>query len=163
MGVRLSEDEAWRELEQAHTGILTTLKGDGWPIPLPVWFAVVDRRIYTSTPARSKKLVRLRRDPRATFLVERGLSWMELCAVLVPATATLLEPGDEVDAAMEAINTKYRGFGVPEKRVPDATRKHYGGGRVMIRLDPAGPLITWDNAKIRLSDVGSGTDRRGTA
>ena len=46
MGVRLSEEEAWAELGAAHTGILTTLRRDGRPVSLPVWFATVGRRIY---------------------------------------------------------------------------------------------------------------------
>jgi hypothetical protein len=42
---------------------------------------------------------------------------------------------------------------VPQKEVPEATRKHYGGGNVVIRLDPAGNMITWNNAKIRLKSA----------
>ena len=50
MGVRLTEDEAWAELAAAHTGILTTLRRDGRPVPLPVWFVALDRTIYVRTP-----------------------------------------------------------------------------------------------------------------
>ncbi|HEX4530444.1 MAG TPA: pyridoxamine 5'-phosphate oxidase family protein [Acidimicrobiia bacterium] len=52
MGVRLSEDEAWAELDAAHTGILTTLRRDGWPVSLPVWFATIGRQIYVRTRPR---------------------------------------------------------------------------------------------------------------
>ena len=72
MGVRLGEEEAWAELEHAHTGILTTLRRDGRPVSLPVWFAALDRRIYVRTPAKTRKVEHVRNDPRATFLVERG-------------------------------------------------------------------------------------------
>ena len=40
---RLTADEAWREIASAHTGILTTLRRDGMPIALSVWFVVEDR------------------------------------------------------------------------------------------------------------------------
>ena len=33
MGIRLSDDEAWEFVAQAHTAILTTLRSDGWPVP----------------------------------------------------------------------------------------------------------------------------------
>lgn len=69
MGVRLSEDDAWHELETAHTGILTTMRGDGWPVPLPVWFIARDRRVYVRTPAKTKKVGHVRNDPR---VVPRG-------------------------------------------------------------------------------------------
>src|SRR5215469_7509606 len=55
MSIRLSEDEAWAELDRAHTGIFTTLTRDVWPISMPMWFAAVDRRIYLRPPSKSKK------------------------------------------------------------------------------------------------------------
>ena len=103
MGVRLSEDEAWAELEHAHTGILTTLRQDGRPVSLPVWFVARDRRIYVRTPAKTRKVEHVRNDPRATFLVERGEKWVELCAVMFYADVELLEPGEEYDTALEQV------------------------------------------------------------
>ena len=79
--VRLSPDEAWGIIEHAHTGIFTSLRRDGTPVALPVWFVSLDRRIYVSGPAGSKKFARVRRDPRVSFLVESGTRWAELVAV----------------------------------------------------------------------------------
>ena len=73
MGIRLSREEAWDVLAAAHTGILTTLRADGTPIALPVWFVVLDERIYVGTPEHTKKVARVKRNPRASFLVESGL------------------------------------------------------------------------------------------
>ena len=81
MSVRLTPDEAWDVLERAHTGILTTLRRDGMPISLPMWFVVLDRTICIGAPSGTKKLARLRHDPRASFLVESGERWAELEAV----------------------------------------------------------------------------------
>ena len=72
MSVRLSADEAWTVLEAAHTGIFTTLRRDGMPIALPVWFVAIDRTICLAAPSRTKKVARLRHDARASFLVESG-------------------------------------------------------------------------------------------
>src|SRR5213076_359974 len=47
-GIRLGVDEAWATIERAHTGVLTTLRPAGVLPPLPVWFVVLDRRIYLS-------------------------------------------------------------------------------------------------------------------
>jgi hypothetical protein len=66
--------------------------------------------------------------------------------------ASLIDPaGEEARRALAALNTKYKGFGLPQRQVPESTKKHYGGSNVVIRLDPAGDMITWNNAKIRLS------------
>ena len=154
MGVRLTEDEAWEMLANAHTGTITTLRRDGWPVSLPMWFTVVDRKIYMRTLAASKKALRIKRDQRACFMVESGKAWKDLAAVVVPVRALLIDPsGDEARRALAAIAAKYEGFGLPQKAVPEATRKHYGGGNVVIRLEPAGEMITWNNAKIRLKSA----------
>ena len=153
MSVRLTEDEAWEMLSRAHTGIITTLRRDGWPVSLPMWFSVVDRKIYMRTLAASKKALRIKRDERACFMVESGEAWKDLAAVVMPVRASLIDPdGDEAKRALAEIAVKYQGFGPAEKQVPDATRKHYGAANVMIRLDPAGDLITWNNTKIRLKE-----------
>jgi PPOX class probable F420-dependent enzyme len=156
MGVRLSEDEAWAELDTAHTGILTTLRRDGRPVSLPVWFVALDRKIYVRTPAKTRKVEHVRNDPRATFLVERGEKWIELCAVMVHADVELVEPGEEYDAASSAITAKYARFGMESKamggkKVPDATKEHYAGRSAVLRLTPMGPPVTWDNSRLRLT------------
>lgn len=149
MGVRMSEDEAWEFLEGGHTAIFTTLRRDGWPVSLPVWYVVADRAIYVSTPARSRKVQRIRHDDRGCLLVERGESWVELAAVEMPVRATLLEPGSEAESAMASFGRKYEAFRPASARLPDATKKHYSG-QAVIRLDPAGPALTWDNSRIRM-------------
>ena len=72
MGIRLDEDEIRDFLEKGHTGILTTLLRDGFPVSLPTWFVADGGRLYLNTPAKTKKLARIRNDPRACFLVESG-------------------------------------------------------------------------------------------
>ena len=150
MGVRLSEDEAWAELAAAHTGVLTTLRRDGRPVPLPVWFVTLDRTIYVRTPARTHKVEHVRHDPRATFLVERGERWAELCAVMVHADVELLDAGAERDAVEAAITEKYASFRTEDTKLPDATREHYAVESAVLRLTPVGRLVTWDNSKLRL-------------
>jgi hypothetical protein len=115
-----------------------------------VWFAAVDRAIYVRTPARTHKVEHVRRDPRATFLVERGERWAELCAVMVHADVTLLDAGEERDAAEAAISEKYASFRTEDAHLPDATRAHYAVESAVLKLTPVGRLVTWDNSKLRL-------------
>ena len=70
MGVRLSDDELWDFLEAGHTGIFTSLKRDGFPVALPIWYTVVDRKVYFRTPAKTKKVARIKADDRCSFLVD---------------------------------------------------------------------------------------------
>jgi nitroimidazol reductase NimA-like FMN-containing flavoprotein (pyridoxamine 5'-phosphate oxidase superfamily) len=150
VGVRLTEDEAWAELAAAHTGILTTLRRDGRPVPLPVWFVALDRHVYVRTPGRTRKVAHVQHDPRATFLVERGERWAELCAVMLHADVTLLDAGDERDAVEAALDEKYARFRTDDAQLPDATRAHYAVESAVLKLAPVGRVVTWDNSRLRL-------------
>jgi PPOX class probable F420-dependent enzyme len=150
VGIRLTPDEAWEVLERSHTGILTTLKADGNPVSLPVWFVALERTICFSTPSRTKKVARIRRDPRASFLVESGERWADLRAVHL--TGRVEEVHDERMLARidEAMDRKYSSFRTPAADMPEATRDHYAG-RTFFRLVPDPRVLTWDNSRITLS------------
>ena len=144
--IRMTGEEAWAFLTDAHTGILTTLRRDGYPIALPVWFAVVDRTIYVST--RGKKVLRARQDPRCSFLVESGLRWAELQAVHITADARVLDDVD--DALGERIRAemgrKYDAFRTASSAMPSETKQHYASAAgAMIELVPHGKILSWDN------------------
>lgn len=150
MGVRLTEDEAWEFVAGALTGIVSTLDRDGYPLALPVWFVALDRRVYFRTPATSKKIARIARDGRVGFLVEGGDRWAELTAVSFRAHAELVTDDATAAQVFEARAEKYRGRGPGEREaLPEATVRHYASESAIVRLTPAGGLITWDNRKIR--------------
>jgi nitroimidazol reductase NimA-like FMN-containing flavoprotein (pyridoxamine 5'-phosphate oxidase superfamily) len=149
--VRMSEEEAWAMLDRSLVGILTTLRRDGRPVALPVWYVVLDHRIYVST--RGKKVVRARHDPRASFLVEAGDRWAELRAVHVDCRATLLDPDAELAGRVRtAIDTKYGPYRTPAADMPAATRDHYARALgAVLELVPEGRFLTWDNRHLGLS------------
>ena len=154
--VALPEAEAWEFLERAHTGIFTTLRRSGSPLSLPVWFVALERRIYVTSPGRSAKVQRVRRDPRVCFLVEEGRSWTEVRAVVVAGTAELVEDAEERSHALVRFSEKYRGLRMPRNRISEATRAHYGEHAALIRITPADPIVSWDNARVRLQQALSG-------
>jgi nitroimidazol reductase NimA-like FMN-containing flavoprotein (pyridoxamine 5'-phosphate oxidase superfamily) len=149
MGVKLSEEEQLAYLERGHTGIITTLRRDGWPVSLPVWYAVVDGTVWLGTPPGAKKLTRIRNDDRCSFLVESGEKWVDLAAVEFRARAVIVEEGPETEAVAAELARKYDGFGPPQELLPPVTSKHYAA-RTYIRLDRTEPAISWDNQRIRL-------------
>lgn len=151
MGIRLSDEEAWKFVAQAHTGIFTTLRADGWPVPLPVWFVAFDGAVHMRTPAKAKKLIRVRNDPRSSFCVETGEKWVELKSVVWTGNATLVDDADVMERVEEELGAKYKGFAVPMARVPDATKQHYSDRSGFIRFVPDGRSLTWDNSRLRLS------------
>lgn len=161
MSVRLTDDEAWNFLTVRHTAVLTTLRADGWPVSLPVWFAVLRPRIYVRTPSAAKKVTRIRRDSRACLVVHAGEQWSSLAGVMTPAHAAVLSAGTEADTAAAALDEKYAAFSPLLPHLPRATRDHYTG-IVIIRLEPAGPFVSWDNARL-LPGVSASPDPSSTS
>jgi hypothetical protein len=138
-------------LESSINGTLVTLRQDGRPIALPVWFVVLDHKIYIRT--RGKKLTRLRNDERCSFLVEAGERWAELRAVHLECDGRVIEPSatlaDRIAAAMEQKYAAYRSAG---EAMPTATREYYReavGG--LVELEPVGKLLNWDNRRLGVS------------
>jgi PPOX class probable F420-dependent enzyme len=145
--IRLTEDQAWAEIAGAHTGILTTLRRDGMPIALPVWFVAEDRTVAMRTPAGTKKVSRVRRDPRASFLVESGERWVDLRAVHLTGSVEFVSDEPAIRRIEEAIDAKYAAFRPPSVGLPAATQKLYASS-VYLRFVPEGRILTWDNSRI---------------
>jgi hypothetical protein len=152
VSIRLSPDEAWAALENAHTGMFTTLRRDGMPITLPVWFVALDRTICLAAPSRTKKLARLRHDPRASFLIESGERWVELQAVHLTGRCRLLDLTQDrplierIDDALDVKYAKYRG---DHAAMPEKTQEHYAA-RTFIQFNPDPRVLTWDNSRMPL-------------
>ncbi len=146
--VRLNDDEAWQVIERAHTGMLTSLRRDGMPITLPVWFVARDRRIYVAGPDHTKKFQRIRHDPRVSFLVESGARWSELVGVAVTGHAHELGDGPQLERVMAALDAKYEGFRTPRAEMPDATRTHYETRRTTIEIVADDRILSWDNSRL---------------
>ena len=152
MSIRLSKEDAWAELAQAHTGLLTSMKADGTPITLPLWFVALDERIYFGGPSKRKKTARLRNNPRCCFLVESGTYWRELKGVLVTGEARELTDSELEARVRAAMNAKYETFRSPRASMPDETRAVYENPEhVMFELVPDDRILSWDNSRIELS------------
>ncbi len=151
MSIRLSPEEAWSFLEKGHTGILTSLRRDGWPVSLPVWYVALDRKIYVSGPARTRKFGRMKRDPRVAFLVETGLKWKELSAVHLTGRAHLVTDPGELERIEKATNAKYAAFRTERSKMPSTTAQHYQRETATVCIEPEGKLLTWDNARLQIA------------
>lgn len=149
MSIRFTPDEAWAFVERAHTGILTTLRRDGFPVTLPVWFVLLDRAVCFTTPPSGKKVARARRDPRASFLVESGEAWTDLAAVHLNGHLSVVTDAPTTAAVNALFDAKYAAFRVPDHRMPAAARAAYRE-RVTLRLVPDDRILSWDNSRIRL-------------
>ena len=159
MGVGLTDEELWRTLTSSHTGILVTLRADGRPVPVPIWFVVLNRRIYVRALEATAKVKRIQRDPRASFMVEAGEQWSQLAAIVLQVEGRVVD-GAAAEEAVAALEGKYAAFRHRNDATPEATRRYYAGRFVVLELRPVGAAASWDNAKIRpTADDSSGRSR----
>jgi PPOX class probable F420-dependent enzyme len=152
-GIRLSVDEAWDTIDRAHTGILTTLRRDGAPVSLPVWFVVLDRRICVSGPAHTKKFARIARDPRVSFLVESGERWVDLIGVHLTGTARIVDDAQLLEQVATALAEKYDRFRTPRDQMPAETRARYETPNATIEITPDDRILSWQNARLFVPDA----------
>jgi len=145
--IRLSPDEAWELLEEARIGIFTSLRRDGTPISLPVWFAAIDRRIYLHGPATAKKFTRVRNNPRVAFLCETGERWVDLRAVHFTGTARAVTDASLERRVAADFDRRYTRLRPPRADLPDSTKTHYQEFAV-IEITPDERFLSWDNSRL---------------
>ena len=149
--LRLSREEAWDVITRSHTGIFTSLRRDGTPIALAVWFVAFDERVYISGPSHRKKFARVRHNPRVSFLVESGEYWKELVGVHLTGNARVVTEPDLLERVSEALRVKYEAFRTPRPEMPDDTRAAYETQHTTIEIVPDDRILSWDNSRIDLS------------
>lgn len=99
--IRLTDEEITSFLREARTIILVSNGKDGFPHPMPMWFAVDDdNTIYMTTFRKSQKILNLQRDPKVALLVESGDAYQELKSVLIYTEVELL---DDVEATRDIL------------------------------------------------------------
>ena len=99
---------------------------------------------------RTKKLARLRHDPRASFLIESGDRWVELLAVHLTGRCELLDLEKDrslIERIDDELDVKYAKFRADHGAMPQKTQEHYAA-RTFIRFVPDPRVLTWDNSRM---------------
>ena len=132
---------------------ISTVSPSGRINATPLWFAWHDGQVWAY--CRGQKIQNMRRDPRATVLVDRNERFPELQGIMIQGDVTILEDAD-AEAAEPALTTVREIMG----------RKYYGGhgaetadeptpmaasarGRSSrwVKITPT-RIVTWDNHKL---------------
>jgi Pyridoxamine 5'-phosphate oxidase len=68
--IKMTPEQALAYLTAHHSCALATNGHDGYPHVVAMWYTVKDGAVMMTSYARAQKIVKLRRDPRATGRVE---------------------------------------------------------------------------------------------
>jgi PPOX class probable F420-dependent enzyme len=83
---------------------LTTFRKNGVGVPTPVWFALVDGKLFGTTQAQTGKVKRIRNNPRVS--VAPSTARGEVLGEAVEGIARVLDPS-EFKHAEDALKKKY--------------------------------------------------------
>jgi PPOX class probable F420-dependent enzyme len=124
--------EEWRAFLQrgTRTGKLATVRTDGWPHVVPVWFVLDGEDIVFTTGARTVKGRALRRDPRACLCVDDENP--PYAFVMVEGRATLSYELEEMLPYATVIGGRYMGA----DRAEEFARRNAVPGEMLVRLTP---------------------------
>jgi PPOX class probable F420-dependent enzyme len=149
--ISMNPEEIEEFLTGGHTLQVATNGPDGRPHLAPMWYVVDDGRVVFRSFSKSQKIVNLRRDPRLTVLVERGLGYAELQGVMIRGTARLVDDPGFVLRIYGRLAAKYAMVGDrPVELAPDELEAAFGrfapkNTAVVVEPDR---VITWDHTKL---------------
>lgn len=148
--IAMVEDEIVDFIGQRWIVVLATLKSDGRPHLVPMWFGHDGPLIEVWSYGRSQKTLNLRRDPRATLLLETGTEYGELRGVSLECDVEVLEAPEDVERIGMRLAERYSGAApsglAPGEEARTALRAR-AAKRVRLRFTPT-RTITWDHRKL---------------
>jgi len=127
-------------LEGTRTGKLATVRADGRPHVVPIWFVLDGDTLIFNTGASSVKARNFRRDPRVTLCVddERPL----YSYAIIEGTVETSENMDELKAWATKIAARYMGA----DRAEEYGARNAVEGELLVRLHPTRMLFARDIA-----------------
>lgn len=146
--IRMTPEEIADFLRTSRTMILVSNGKDGFPHPVPMWYAVdEDNVVYMTTFKKSQKILNLQQDPRVALLVESGDVYAELKSVLIYTEVELV---DDPDATRDIMISAYRHqaalAGNPNPKISENILGTLPK-RIGMKFTPD-KIISWDHSKL---------------
>ena len=146
--IRLSEEEITEYLRSSRTMTLVSNGKDGYPHPMPMWFAIDDDNyIYMTTFRKSQKINNLRKDPRVALLVESGDAYQELKSLLIYTDVELIEDVETTRDILVKISSQR---GEIQEGASEEIRQGMlktAEKRIGMKFTPR-KIVSWDHSKL---------------
>ena len=147
--IEMTPEEITAFIASKRTANLATVGPTGHPHVVAMWYGVIDGQLWFETKAKAQKALNLRRDPRATVLIEDGLTSPTLRGVSLEGRAVVVDDPDALWAVGVSVWERYNGPYSEEVRpfVEVMLNK-----RVAVRFDVE-RIRSWDHRKLGLPDM----------
>ena len=145
--IAISEKEIWAFLSSKSKVFAAFPMLDGFPHVSPVWFCVLNGRVYLRTHDYKVK-AQLARSGKACLSIDEGESYRELKGVIVWGRSRLVNDAKTIDSIERIMEKKYEGrqwktSDMPAGWVGERRREK----RAYIEVVPL-RVSSWDNSKI---------------
>ncbi|MCW2820832.1 MAG: family F420-dependent class oxidoreductase [Marmoricola sp.] len=158
--IEMTPEEISAFIAKQRTANLATIGASGHPHVVAMWFALIDGVLWFETKAKAQKALNLSRDPRATVLIEDGLTYDTLRGVSMEGTAEILDDPDALWAVGVNVWERYTG---PYTEDLKPFVELMLNKRVAVRFD-VHRIRSWDHRKLGLDPIplgGSAVDQAG--
>lgn len=141
---RSMDGEEWREfVMQGHrTGKLATVRADGRPHVVPIWFVLSDEGLLFMTGEDTVKAHNIRNDNRVSLCVDD--EDFPFSFVLIEGEARVLHPTSE---QFQQIATKIARRYVGDERAAEYGQRNAVPGELLVLLVPTG-IVTGKNVAL---------------
>ena len=148
--IQLTPEESRRFMEEGRTATLATNGRDGHPHLVAMWYGVKDGDLVMTTYGKSQKAVNIRRDPRATMMLEAGTAYNKLRGLMIRGRAEIVEDVNFTAEVLRLVGAKMSGATSGGTAVsPEQNRalEAQATKRIVIRFHPE-KLSSWDHSKM---------------
>lgn len=126
-------DREWQDFmaQGSRTGKLATVRADGRPHVVPIWFILVDGELLFMTGEGTVKANNIRRDPRVAISVDDEA--FPYSYVTIEGNAEILEPAP--DAFLEIATEIARRY-VGSEKAAEYGQRNAVPGELLVRVTP---------------------------
>jgi len=146
--IKMSLEDISSYLKESRTIILVSNGKDGYPHPMPMWYAVDEKNtVYMTTFKKSQKIENLKRDPRVALLVESGDSYNQLKSVLIYTRVDLVENLEETRDILMKISIQRGDLADDSDETVRQGMLKTAGKRMGMVFSPE-KIVSWDHSKL---------------
>ncbi len=145
--ISMTSSEAWSFIKSHYTMTLSTLDSFGFPHVAPVWYVVMDGKIYFRAQPYKKKIRNILRRPQICGVVSDGESYTELRGVMIQGLAKIVDQDRSKRKQVFSMLAEKYSSRRDTDRMPRAWQEKYGKEhRLVVEISPTN-LVSWDNRK----------------
>src|SRR5487761_491194 len=143
----MTRGEEWSFIKSHYTMILSTLDAYGFPHAAPVWYAVIDDKIYFRAQPYKKKVRNILKRPQVCGVIEDGEKYTQLRGVMIQGLAKVVDnEKSRRKQVFSMLAEKYAHLRDTVKMPKEWQEKYGREHRVVIELTPMN-FVSWDNRK----------------